>query len=268
MNEALHHAISRDDVAGVEAILKANPGLDIHAKGNEGQFTHLDLAILFGKLEIVKLFMDLPGVDLNQKNQQGTTPLQSAFNGEVEVLKLLLRDDRVRYPTNHILSPLFIACLLGKVENIMWVLYLRGREIKGKEVKWLIKEATDNGHGYLAELFKRFKADRELVIFQLNIELEPANKPALLFAMLAFLEDGLLKLKRTRRSNPAHNKLRFFKMALQLPIEVQMLLCYRVYELDDEYIPNKMALAAFKKFGAALPPRRFPFFSLSSCSVM
>ena len=86
---------------------------------------------------------------------------------------------------------------------------------------------------------------------QLNVELEPPGNSALLFAALVFLEDGLLKLKGKSDRRNTNRSLRFFRMALQLPIELQMQLCHRVYELND-YIPNKLDLSAFKNLATDL----------------
>ena len=129
------------------------------------------------------------------------------------------------------------------------MLYLRGREIGDEE---LIEVATRKNHHELSSLLERFKLNGEQVISQLNLELEPPCNSADLFATLVFLEDGLLKLKAKSKKQNRKRKMRFFRMALQLPIEVQMQLCHRVYGLRDEYIPNKLSMAAFKKFGTAL----------------
>jgi len=130
-------------------------------------------------------------------------------------------------------------------------------------MKTLIKVATQKNHIEIASLLKRFNQNCEQVISQLKVELEPPGNSALLFAALVFLEDGLLKLKEKSKKRNTKRRLRFFRMALQLPTELQMQLCHRVYELND-YIPNMLALSAFKKLATDLRP---PFLSFPPASV-
>ena len=278
ISRALLDSIHSDDFEKAEALLKANPNLDVHDVGPSG-LEHFRVAVTLNRVEIVKLLLNHPAIDLNRRDHNGQTALWGACNGiKTGVLKLLLRDKRVKYLPDHFgMTPLYFPCLLGRMENIKWALYLRGREINGREVKELIKIANKWKHSDIANLLERFTQNRERVIFQLNVDLEPFDNPALLFATLAFLEDGLLRLKSKPVTAADTTQQRFFRMALQLPIEVQMLLCHCVYELNDDYIPNKMALAAFRKLATALPPRpaRIPFPTLpfassseGSCSVM
>ena len=105
------------------------------------------------------------------------------------------------------------------------MLYLRGREIGDREVKELIQVATEEKHYELSSLLERFKLNRERVISFLGLELEPTGNSARLFATLVFLEDGLLQLRVKSKKQNTKRRLRFFRMALQLPIELQMQLC-------------------------------------------
>ena len=163
------------------------------------------------------------------------------------------------------------------MENIKWVLYLRGREIGDEEVEKLIKVATEGNHHELASLLERFKLNREQIISQLNVELEPPGNPAHLFATLVFLEEGLLKLSENPKEQNMMCYPRFFRMALQLPIELQMQLCLRVYGVNNDYILNKLSMVAFKKLGTELSPSKpadlplpapQPFFSFPLTTVL
>jgi len=172
--------------------------------------------------------------------------------GDVEILNLLLRDQRLKYlPDHEGTSPLYLPYFFRYFERVQWVLYLRGREIGDEEVKELITVAAKQNHTEIDSLLQRFKQNHEQVISQLSVELEPPGNSALLFAALVFLEDGLLKLKGKSDRRNTNRSLRFFRMALQLPIELQMQLCHRVYELND-YIPNKLDLSAFKNLATDL----------------
>ena len=64
-------------------------GADVNQKGENGR-TPLHVAVTYGNKEIVKLLLD-HGADVNQKNKQGRTPLHVAFTrGNKEIVKLLL----------------------------------------------------------------------------------------------------------------------------------------------------------------------------------
>ena len=89
--------------------MKNNPDLDLHTKGERVE--HFNLAILLRRREIVKLFLNYPGVDLNKKIiEYGCTVLWKAISGrDVEILKLLLRDKRLKYlPDHEGTSPLYL----------------------------------------------------------------------------------------------------------------------------------------------------------------
>ena len=190
VNDTLGAAVWNNDTAEVEAILKANPDLDV------GSEDHFFFAMVFNCLEIFKLLLDHPATDLNKRNKYGETLLEEACqrNNNIEILKLL-KDNRVRYSHKKRLSPLYWLCEDKNIEKVKWILYLRGREINEEEVQHLIEVATRQKQDEIASLLKRFKPNREQIISQLNVELEPPGNPALLFATLVFLEEGLLKLR-------------------------------------------------------------------------
>ena len=79
--------------------------------------------------------------------------------------------------------------------------------------------ASERNHTEIASLLQKFKQNRERVTSQLNLELEAQGNSALLFA-LVFLKDGLLKLKGKSKKRNTKCRLRFFRMALQLPTEL------------------------------------------------
>ena len=112
VHKSLLIAIRGNKIAEVEAILKNNPDLDLHTKGE--QVGHFHLAILHHRFEIVKLFLNFPGVDLNKKIiEYGCTVLWKAISGgDVEILKLLLWDQRLKYlPDHEGTSPLYLPLL-------------------------------------------------------------------------------------------------------------------------------------------------------------
>ena len=69
-----------------------------------------------------------------------------------------------------------------------------------------------------------------------------------MFALVVFVSDGLLQIKETTPSPAA----RFFNIARSLPLELQMVLCYRQVRSAKEIIPGTEREAAFKELARRL----------------
>jgi len=70
-----------------------------------------------------------------------------------------------------------------------------------------------------------------------------------MFAQVVFVSDGLLQVKDTTTPSPA---ARFFNIAAQLPLELQMVLCYRLVGSAKEMIPSTEGEAAFTRLAKRL----------------
>jgi len=68
------------------------------------------------------------------------------------------------------------------------------------------------------------------------------------FALVVFASDGL-QIKDTTTPSPA---ARFFSISRQLPLELQMVLCYRQVESAKEIIQGKEREAAFRELARKL----------------
>jgi len=64
-----------------------------------------------------------------------------------------------------------------------------------------------------------------------------------MFALVVFFSDGLLQIRDTTPSPAA----RFFIIASQLPLELEMVLCFRQVGSDKEIISGKESEVAFKE---------------------
>ena len=69
-----------------------------------------------------------------------------------------------------------------------------------------------------------------------------------MFAMVVFVSDGLLQINDTTPSPAA----RYFSIARQLPLELQMVLCCRQVGSDKEIIQGKDSEVAFKSLAKRL----------------
>jgi len=69
-----------------------------------------------------------------------------------------------------------------------------------------------------------------------------------MFAMVVFVSDGLLQVNDTITTPAA----RYFAIARQLPLELQMVLCYRVVGSPREIIRDNDSEVAFKSLARRL----------------
>jgi len=69
-----------------------------------------------------------------------------------------------------------------------------------------------------------------------------------MFALVVFVSDGLLQVNDTTASPAA----RFFSIVAQLPLELQMVLCFRLVGSTKEIIPGKETEVAFKSLARKL----------------
>jgi len=78
-----------------------------------------------------------------------------------------------------------------------------------------------------------------------------------MFALVVFVSDGLLQV--TQGNQPTSTlAARFFTIAIQLPLDLQMVLCHRVVGSGKEIIQGKHSEAAFKSLAKSLLwPSRF-----------
>ena len=70
-----------------------------------------------------------------------------------------------------------------------------------------------------------------------------------MFALVVFVSDGILQVKDTSTPSPA---ARFFSISAQLPLELQMVLCFRQVGSDKEIIQGKDSEVAFKSLARRL----------------
>ena len=167
----------------------------------------------------------------------------------------MLKDSRVKVnePANHGWTPLYRATHWGRLDIIKWWI-ASGREMDlGKpgdiDKTDAIGEATKFDETEVVTLLERFKANpletRKVMRMELGLVDEAAAK---VFAIVVFVSDGLLQIKDTTPSPAA----RFFNIAAQLPLELQMVLCHRVVGSGKEIIPGKYSEVAFKELAERL----------------
>jgi len=262
MERRLLSAAENGQVEDLLLLLQAHPNL-INSTDTFG-WTALHSASCNGRTEVVKLLLAHPTINVNLQNSLGQTAISySCLDRRVSVLQLLLLDPRVNVSLADFdnRSPLWWASRQGFHEVIVFLI------ASGKDLGDLTQKGKggDNGkgctaleiarsyrHTEVALLLKRFMDNptqtRHEVRGVLGLQDELAAE---LFAVIIFLCDGILRLNQTIPA-PA---TRFFGIASQLPMELQMILCHRTFGSGKQNIVNKDSEAAFKGLAKGLETR-------------
>ena len=150
-------------------------------------------------------------------------------------------------PDNYGRSSLWWAAAAGSLDAIkVWI--VSGREVNlgkpGDAVTDAIGGAKMLGKTQVVTLLERFKSDPSQTKHAMRVELGLLDDLAAeMFAVIVFVSDGLLQIKDTTPSSTA----RFFTIASQLPLELQMVLCFRQVRSAKEIIQGKESEVAFKE---------------------
>jgi len=248
-----------------------------------------------GHKEVVSLLLADARIDINQPNDNEATPFDLARSeGHKEVVSLLLADMRIdiNQPNIQQCTPLWCASQQGQLPVVQLIL-ASGREvdIKTKSIAgydlWNNKTAAEIGHDQgtraqpaweydedclrkshhgplIAALIDSLDADPVTTRQQMR-ELPELRDPFVsdLFALVVFLCDDLLSVRTessasSSSSTPHNAARRFFQMAQCLPIELQMVLCNRVFGAGKSLVLTKHSEPAFKKLGKLLASTEYP----------
>jgi len=143
-------------------------------------------------------------------------------------------------------TPLWFAAFFGHLDVIRWWI-ASGREMDfgtpGDYYTDAIEAAKDYGKTEVITLLEDFKKNPEKTMHQVRMELDLFDEAAAgVFALLVFVSDGLLQINDTTPSPAA----RYFNIAAQLPLELQMVLCFRQVRSGKEIIQGRESEVAFK----------------------
>jgi len=202
---------------------------------------------------VIPLLLAHPDIDVNVKTIYGQTPFYYAcYCGYTSCVRELLRDSRVKVnePDNDGYTPLWYAASGGHLDVIQWWI-ASGREMdlgKPGDV-----DATDAlgvakllGNTDAVALLERFNENPVETRHAVRVELGLLDELAAeMFALVVFVSDGLLQVKNPVETTPP--SARFFRIASQLPLELQMVMCYRFVDSCKEIISGKDSEAAFKE---------------------
>jgi len=256
-------AVNDGNVEEVREILENHPNVDVNWKNEDwiGHLAAMHRACRYGHDSIVAILLAHPGIKVNVKDSYGHTPFMIAcLNDHTSCARLMLEDQRaaINEPSNNGYTPLRDAAHAGNLEIIKWWV-ASGREMDlgepGDSKTDAIGEARKNlpwrsgmekdRKTAVVTLLERFKENPEETRPSVRVELGYQDEmAAAVFAIVVFVSDGLLRVTQGDESTtPA---ARFFSIASQLPMELQMVLCYRVVDSGKENISAFDSEAAFR----------------------
>ena len=249
--------VENEDVRKLAELMRQDPGLKVNTGDGDDGWTLLHHACFRNDgSPLIPLLLAHPDIDVNVKNTKGETPFHIACrHGSASCVREMLRDSRVKVNelNNDGYTPLFWAAYHGHIEVIKWLIASGRRMDLGKPEegeRGAIWVAMKRGRTGVVTLLERYKSDATQTRHAMRLELDLLDELAAeMFALVVFVSDGILQINDTTTTTPA---ARFFSIAAQLPLELQMVLCFRSVGSDQEIIPGKESEVAFKELARKL----------------
>jgi len=247
--------VEEGDAKKLAELMRQDHGFNVNQQDEDGR-TLLHYACLdSSRSAIIPLLLADPHIDVNLKNQYGSTPFLYACYGRTSCVREMLKDSRVKVnePDGDGWTPLWRAACYGHLDVIKWWI-ASGREMDlGTPGDIYHTDAIGGAKKYdkteVASLLERFKSDPTETRHVVRLKLGWYNEAAAeMFAMVVFVSDGLLQIKETSLT-PA---TRFFNLTRRLPLELQIVLCCRLVESGKDLIPDKEREVAFKELAGTL----------------
>jgi hypothetical protein len=266
MEELFFDAVLNGKDEEARKILKENPLIDINWK-DEGYngYTALHCACINGSDTVVSLLLAHPDIEINQSDWEGDSSfLLACANGKASCVRLLLKDPRVKpnEPDNGGSTPLYYVARDGYPDVIRWwIASGRGVDLgepgnekndaigEAKKIESWMDEDQKKRKTEVTTLLERFRDHPEETRHEVRVELGWFDEVAAeIFALVVFLCDGLF----TFRKENTTGAVKFFQIASCLPMEIQMIPCYRVVGSMGENIPGDQREAAFRALARQL----------------
>jgi len=250
-------AVKKGNVKELAELMRQAPGFDVNMDQDGDEWTLLHYACLEDcRSAVIPFLLAHPDIDANMKTKYGNTPFHLACGGGTSCVREMLKDSwvKVNEPNKDGTTPLWLAASRGNLDIIKWWI-VSGREMAlGKPGDVLktdaIGVAKKFGKTEVVTLLERFKETPRETRHAMRVELGFVDALAAeMFALVVFVSDGLQQVKDTATPSPA---ARFFSIAAQLPLELQMVLCYRVMGSNKEIIAGKDSEVAFKSLARKL----------------
>jgi len=249
-------AVLDGDVKKVAELMRQDPGFDVNMGLDAYGFTLLHFACDGSQRSaVIPLLLAHPDIDVNMKDKSGWTPFFYTCLGYTSCAREMLKDSRVKVnePDNSGETPLRWAASNNHIDIIKWWIASGGEMNLGKagnDKTDVIGPTKRRGWIEVVTLLERFKENPVKTRHAMRVELGLLDELAAeMFALVVFVSDGLLEINDTMTPSPA---ARYFSIATQLALELQMVLCHRVVGSAKEIISGKDSEMAFKELARKL----------------
>jgi len=253
----------------VVSLLLADPRIDPNKASNDRK-TPFYIACEFGHKEVVSRLLASPRVD-PEMEMYGMAPFMVACtNGREEVVAVLLADPRIEADKTDIdlCTPLFRASQSGQL-GVVERLLASGRKIRdtwecgfhgvtaaeqGRRQTSIPKSTRETEENYqrritngplCGDLIEEY--GRAPVAVRHRLRRQPGLRDYFagqLFALLVFHSDNFVTMPEQTTTH-THTK-RFFEICTRLPLEVQMILCNRMFGSPRDIILTKDSEPGFQ----------------------
>jgi hypothetical protein len=242
-------------------IFDTTPDFDINMKLNTAGYTFFLLACREKRVELLKHLLTRPGVDVNKTACFGHTAFRRACRFYyVEIIRLLLTDPRISIneKCDQGLTTLIYAVremINYEAYNVIRMILDSGKEVDDNDVDEVIEFMFSQGGNFFKDIVcnkEAFINDLDATFFhaKLVIKHKPVY-PSALFALIIFNCEGFIEPPVENHEETS----RFFRIAARLPMEIQMMLCYRAFSLiDKDYITGKERDVALRELHCVLVP--------------
>ena len=256
----------------VVSLLLADPRIDPN-KSNRNSTTSFFIACQEGHKEIASLLLADQRVDPNKAKNDGATPFSVACEcGHKEVVLLLLADPRIdpNKPMNNYTSPLWYASQNGHLV-VVQLLLASEKEIntrtrstfnnktaaeQGRTTGLRATKPADEPEGIFqrkktnsplcADLIDEYERDPEHLRVKHRLRRLPGLREYFighLFALVIFHSDNFVAInERTAHSDTR----RFFRITSHLPLDLQMVLCNRIFGSPRDVILSRDSELGFR----------------------
>ena len=251
-------AVKEGNPKKLSELIRQDPGFKVNIRDGYGVTLLHHACFEDSRSAVIPLLLAHPDIDVNVKDRGGFTAFMNACSkGSTFCVREMLKDSRVKVnePDNNGHTPLWRAARHGHLDVIKWWI-ASGREMDlgtpGNDETDAIMVAKERGMTEVVALLERFMENPVETRHAVRLELGLIDALAAgIFALVVFVSDGLLKTKATSVKAGA-KRTRFFNIASQLPLELQMVLCFRQVGLDKEIIAGKDSEVAFKELARRL----------------
>jgi len=256
--EKLFYLLTTNDNAKdaeAKAMLKFAPSdFDVNwiNENHYAKRSFLHIACQHNRTEMIAELLNHPMINVNLKDAVGWTPfILTCFSNTVKSAILLLNDARVdiNCKDKNGVTGLMEAAWQGNLETIEQILaslkHIQNEDIANSinDAKKEICSRKKEQYPKIISLLEAYQTQPFETVKKLRSKLQEYDSVSI-FVLVVLLADDYYSLKLKTDGN--HNAIRFFNMMLKLPMDLQMVICNRLFELPKNVIQAKLVNLALK----------------------